>query len=182
MLRLRRTPLWTAPSVAPPSQFRLARPIRVVRQKHVVLVLVGRKFPQVIIEPAHRRLDHTVQGLRIHRGGHGHTPPDQRLDILKLDAKHGNVAGIRHVASVAALSLRRMGSGQSGSMAVEVTWSAPGTSCIAPDSHRAANVPDWPYADPLGPSLRPRLYSVRHIDVYLDFFPNADSSSQCIIG
>jgi hypothetical protein len=58
-------------------------------------------------EPVLAACGFTVQGFQVHRGGHSHAPPDQRFDILKLDAKHSNVIGTAHTASLAALSLQR---------------------------------------------------------------------------
>ena len=38
-------------------------PITLVPYEHSVLLLVGFELPRVIIEPAHRGLDHVVHGL-----------------------------------------------------------------------------------------------------------------------
>ena len=53
---------------------------------HAVFAVVKDKFPEMIVEPPHGRLDHLVQGHEVHRGARGNSPPDQWLDVLDLDA------------------------------------------------------------------------------------------------
>ena len=52
--------------------------------------------------PAHGGLDYAVQGLEIYRRAHSHAAPDQRLDILKFNAKDGDAVGIGHAGSLTA--------------------------------------------------------------------------------
>lgn len=41
-----------------------------------------------------------MHGLQVHRRAHSYAPPDQRLDILKFNAKAGNCIGSGHAASL----------------------------------------------------------------------------------
>ena len=70
-------------------------------------MLVGRELPQVIIEPAHRRLDYAVHGLQVHRRTYRHAPSNQRVSIFKFNAKDGDIIGSGHTTSLATSSVRR---------------------------------------------------------------------------
>ena len=44
----------------------------------------------MVVEPAHSCLDDLVQGHEVHGSANGYSSPDQRLDVLDLDAEGRN--------------------------------------------------------------------------------------------
>ena len=68
---------------------RLSSPVLIHRQ--AISLFADGELPQVIVEPADRYLDDVVQDLEGDRGGDLDLMPDQRIGVLELDAKGGDL-------------------------------------------------------------------------------------------
>lgn len=63
---------------------------------NAIMMLGGLELPQMIVLPAHRRLDQVMQALETGSYGRGEAAPDRRLGVVELHADDGDVLGAGH--------------------------------------------------------------------------------------